>query len=76
MIVKRRMIFKESEYKRELIVSDEERSYFSICEFYKCKYRDLDGKCVDRGKQQCKECENLNFVGYIRRYSSYFYVHQ
>ena len=75
MIVKHRMIFKESEYKRELTATSR-KSSLSVCEFYKCKYRDLEGKCVDKGKQQCKECENLNFDGYIRRYSSYFYVHQ
>ncbi len=75
MIVKRRMIFKESEYKRELTATSW-GSYLSVCEFYKCKYRDLEGRCINREKQQCKKCETLNFDGYIRRYSSYFYVHQ
>lgn len=75
MIVKRRMIFKESEYKRELTATSR-KSYLSVCEFYKCRYRDLESKCIDKEKQQCKECENLNFDGYIRRYSSYFYIHQ
>ena len=76
MIVKRKRIFKESEYKRELIVSDEERSYFSICEYYKCNYRNLEGKCIDKNKQQCKDCEYLNFDRYKRGPTSYFYIHQ
>lgn len=74
MIVKRKKIFRKSEYKRVLILD----YYITICEYYKCKYRDLEGKCIDKNKQQCKDCEYLNFDRYKRNptTSSYFYVHQ
>lgn len=75
MIVKRRMIFKGSEYKRELTATSR-KTHLSVCEFYKCKYRDFDGRCIDRNKQQCIDCEVLNFDGYNRRHKSYFYIHQ
>jgi hypothetical protein len=75
MIVKRRIIIKESKYKRELTTISR-NSNLSVCEFYKCKYRDVDRRCVDRKKQQCRDCENLNYKEFSRRYTSYFFIHQ
>ena len=74
MIVKRRIIIKESKYKRELTTISR-NSNLSVCEFYKCKYRDVDRRCVDRKKNSKVEIVRIltskNLEGVILLTSSY-----
>ena len=74
MIVKRRIIIKESKYKRELTTISR-NSNLSVCEFYKCKYRDVDRRCVDRKKNSNVEIVRIlttrSLVGVILLTSLY-----